>query len=94
MLLERPKGTVPVVRRDDSPLGHERDNGKEQPAIASSREDTPPDVDDGTEKRRCDRPVASPKGPRRRRQPPTHDGRQDGKRGVLGRGSLGPPPGT
>jgi hypothetical protein len=57
--MERPKRTVAVVCGDERPLGHECDDGKAQPAIASSREGTPPNVDDGTEKRHRGCAVAS-----------------------------------
>jgi hypothetical protein len=60
-LLEWPKRTVAAVRGDERPLGHECYDGKAQPAIASSREGTPPNVDDGTEEHHRDCTVASPK---------------------------------
>lgn len=64
-LLEWPKRAISVVRGNKGALGDECGNGQPKPAIASTREGAPPDVDDGDEKRDGDSTVRSPKSPRR-----------------------------
>ena len=67
--LKWPKRAIPVVRGDEGALGDECCNGQAKPAIASTREGAPPDVDDGGQKRDGDGTVGSPKSPRRWRKP-------------------------
>jgi hypothetical protein len=43
-----------VIGDHERALGHERDNGNTQPAIAPPRKSTPPDIDDRAEKRHSD----------------------------------------
>ena len=64
-LLEWPKRAISVIRGNEGALGDECGNGHPKPAIASTREGAPPDVDDGDEKRDGDSTVRSPKSPRR-----------------------------
>ena len=63
--LEWPKRAISVVRGDEGALGYECGNGQAKPAIASTREGAPPDVDDGDEKSDGDGTVGNPKSPRR-----------------------------
>ena len=77
--LYRPEWAVSAVGGDERPLGQKRYHGEAQPAVASSREGTPPDVDDGTQKRHGDCSVAASKRPSRRRQPRACHARENGR---------------